>query len=145
MEAKYNNNPIETKCDEIVNSYNMFDCDYVLMDFDEFMEMSSYFDKQDDMSKETFREWFDENTCSDWRKMDRNGKCCYPTNKEWDKYWNDNFEGLWELPYHKKVIQHTIEAGCSNRMESVRYSNFSCEWIKRTREMMSHSPKSACN
>jgi len=43
-----------------------------------------------------------------------------------------NYKSLLELPYPRKHIKASIDHGCSNRMESVRYSNFFCEWIKRT-------------
>lgn len=35
------------------------------------------------------------------------------------------------LPYPRKVILKTIEIGCRNRLESVIFSNFLCDWVFR--------------
>ena len=73
--------------------------------------------------------------------MDRNGTPYggfwdYP--KDSDEYLNaynltreDNFRGLCELPYPRRVMLQVINIGCHTRMESVRYTNSLCEWIKR--------------
>jgi hypothetical protein len=86
-------------------------------------------------TKEDFFEKLSEICCVEWTKMNRLGE-------SYRGYWltnpenasnltlQDNFEGLYELPFPHDLIFRTINIGCSNRMESVRYSNFLCYWIE---------------
>jgi len=37
----------------------------------------------------------------------------------------------YNLPYSKELLLETISIGCSRRTESVRFSNFFCEYIAR--------------
>ena len=99
-----------------------------------------------DMNDEEFTERFEKNACSDWNKQDKYGE-------SYVGYWNssedsylfknaynltreDNLKSLLELPYPREFILETITIGCNNRLESVRYSNFLCEWMKRKIEIM---------
>ena len=50
------------------------------------------------MTNNEFREWCNENLCTDWRKMDRNGDSNYPPLDDRNKNYNDNIQGLLELP-----------------------------------------------
>jgi hypothetical protein len=77
--------------------------------------------------------------------MDRNGEPCIG-DYDRDLVCEDNFKGLCELPYPRELIKRTIDLGCGNRNESVRYSNFICEWVKRKAGLMYKCPtlKSLC-
>ena len=74
--------------------------------------------------------------------MDRHGECYggfWITDKEnaWNLSQQDNFQGLYELPFPHDLIFRTIDIGCRNLMESVRYSNFLCYWIEQKMKQMS--------
>ena len=79
--------------------------------------------------------------CSDWYKQDRHGNCfggfweypegSYQHENARQLSYDDNMKGLLELPYPREFILETIHIGCNNRQESVRYSNFLCEWMER--------------
>jgi hypothetical protein len=98
-------------------------------------------------TQEEFMDLYDETACTDWAKQDEHGESyCgywkYPDGSPekldaWNLTRTANGTALWNLPYPKEVIFKTIELGCSNRRESVRYSNFLCEWLKRKLEQMS--------
>jgi len=146
-EAKiYRDNKLIFQDDEEINGYKLWKLKgEPILTFDYFKDICDEWDKED-MSEQEFEEWLDKNLCTDWAKMDRNGKSFagfwrYP--KESDEYANayhltleDNIQGLRELPYPRNVIVMTIELGCSNRYECVRYSNFICEWVKRKKEIV---------
>lgn len=91
--------------------------------------------------KNEMLKWLETNCCTDWNRINEHGDPFrgyyeYPDNS--DEYINaydltreKNFNCLLELPYPYEIIKYTINWGCNNRNESVRYSNFVCEWIKR--------------
>lgn len=99
-----------------------------------------------DISDEEFMEWIEAECCSDWAKQDQHGECyggyweypegSYEKEHAWELSKKKNFECLCDLPYPREAIKYTIELGCENRQESVRYSNFLCEWTKRKMEYM---------
>ena len=73
--------------------------------------------------------------CTDLSKIDRYGESFggfWLTNKEnaYELSQQDNFQGLYELPFPHDLIFKTIDIGCGNRKESVKYSNFLCYWIE---------------
>lgn len=95
-------------------------------------------------TREEFLQWFATSTCSDWCKMDRYGECYggpWKADRDseeykgaWDACRNDNGEALWELVeagYPAAFIRLTVDVGCGNRQESVPYSLFLCEWMRR--------------
>ena len=78
---------------------------------------------------------------TDWNKQQPNGEY-------FGGFWNDkscsnasvltrqhNFDELIKLPYSRKLICETIDIGCCNRIESVRFTNYVCEWIKRKKNI----------
>ena len=130
---------------ETVNGYNLFNISVdQLIDYFDFKEIKEQWIHDKEYSKSDFIDECHTIACTDWSKMDEFGNSFggywdYPIGTyERDHAYNltkeRNFEKLWELPYPKSVIIKTIELGCSNRMECVRYSNFVCEWIKRKME-----------
>lgn len=132
---------ITTK-EETVNGYKLYDIIDVgeFMDYEMFMKLRKHMKAVKTVTKEDFYEWYSEFACSDWAKMDRDGEPFGSSfwkdgvDKAYDLTRDDNFEGLWELPYPKELIKETIFIGCGNRRECVRYSNFICEFIKRAAE-----------
>ena len=138
---KYYETKLIMKYAEEINGYKLYDTDSYIMDFELFEKLRQLLKSNEPMLKEEFETKFENIACSDWCKMDRYGECYggfwkYPedTEERKDAYnlsRKDNYNGLWLLPYPKKMILKTIEIGCKNRMESVRYSNFLCEWVTR--------------
>lgn len=116
--------------DEKVNGYSLYPVDKEIMEYDLFIELRRCSDRF--ISDEEFLEWLKENTCSDWVNMSRTGLVR-----------GDNFKRLFELPYPRELLKRTFELEFG---ESVRYSNFVCEWIKRKARLMYKCPtlKSLC-
>uniref|UniRef100_A0A6C0AEC5 Uncharacterized protein n=1 Tax=viral metagenome TaxID=1070528 RepID=A0A6C0AEC5_9ZZZZ len=79
------------------------------------------------MTKKEFMEKYDEEACSDWSKQDECGECGNASIFSREA----NGAALYKLPYSHALIFRTIEMGCCNRMESVKYSNTICEYVKR--------------
>ena len=154
---KYYDNPITMCENEEINGYKLYDIEKVIiMSFEMFEKLAKLFNNtsnsnssssQEPETRRNFYEWYDHGgACSDWGKMDRHGSCFggfweYPegSNEKENAFrlsWEDNFQGLWELPYPKELIKETVDIGCGNRHESVRYSNFLCEWVKRMTQVV---------
>lgn len=139
-------------CEEEVNGYHLWTVtdNANIMSYEDFLEYRKISDKY--ISDEEFLEWLYDNCCSDWAKQDRHGECYggfwqYPEGSEerknaWTLSKEDNFKGLCQLPYPRELIKETIKMGCATREESVRYSNFICEWIKRKANLMYQFPSS---
>ena len=131
------NEPIIMNEEEIVNGYNLYNINDLLMDWDVFLSyVKIYLNSNKNDTWENFYEYCNKNCCSEWSKQDRCGECYggfWITDRAnaWSLSRTDNIKGLFELPYPQELIKLTIKIGCNNRMESVRYSNFLCEWIKR--------------
>ena len=134
--------------DDEINGYKLYTIENgsPIMRKEEFNEFVEIWSTSKEYTFEEFYEEYDNTACSDWSKQDRYGECYggfwkYPDGspeKEnaYDLSREDNGKGLWELPYPKRFVLKTIEMGCGNRMESVRYSNFLCEWMKRKLEQV---------
>jgi len=125
--------------DEIVNGYKLYPCKVHIFSYPHFRELLELWNMPD-MSKDEFIKKYNNIACSDWAKMDEHGECyggywkCPEDSEErknaYDLTHSKNGECLWNLPYPKHFILNTIKIGCGNRMESVRYSNFLCEWMR---------------
>jgi hypothetical protein len=97
--------------------------------------------KLSDMSDNEFTERFEKIACSDWSNQDKYGESyggfwkysedSYEFKNAYTLSREDNLKSLLKLPYPREFILETINIGCNNRLESVRYSNFLCEWMKR--------------
>jgi hypothetical protein len=135
------NQKLEIFESEEINGYKLYNTKVNVMSYDFFKELIILWNKDVEYTYDEFYEKYDSMACSDWSKQDRHGESfggfwtypdgTYEKNNAYNLSRDDNCKGLWELPYPKEIILKTIEMGCSNRMESVRYSNFLCEWIKR--------------
>jgi hypothetical protein len=119
--------------------------------YEDFQLWSKYF-LESPMEKPTFeefRDWFTNNTCTEWAKMNRYGNFysgpwsaeegSYERENAWQLCIEDNCKALYELiddgmPF--KFIKETIKIGCGNRQESVPYTVMLCEWMRRKIEQM---------
>lgn len=130
---------------EEVNGYKLYNVDgtanlFVLSFYEKLIEL------MDSKKEWTFEEWrqaMEKTCCSDWMKQDRHGVCfggfwrypegSYEKENAYNLSFEDNCMGMFELPFSKELLLETIEIGCCNRLESVRYSNFLCVWLQRKR------------
>lgn len=140
--------------DETVNGYRLTSVDLsTRIEFETFLLIHEEWDSGDkDMDDVKFVQWLEENCCTDWNKQDRHGTCfggfwrCEEGTYEHDNAYTlsreDNFKGLCELPFPRRIIMETINWGCKTREESVRFSNFCCVWLERKREQMFPSLRS---
>ena len=153
---KYYNTHIITTDKEEVNGYKLYECSIHLFSYEDFLEtmleVENRIDKEYNIDFQKFFEKCDDKMCTEWAKMDRNGGSyegvfwkAEEGSEEKMNAWNltreDNIKGLWELPYSKTMIFKTIKIGCANRQESVRYSNFLCEWIMRMKDELYNKEK----
>lgn len=124
---------IFTESDEI-NGYMLYKCNINIMDWFCFIELTKLYKNSKVYSREEFFDKCSNTCCTEWCKMDRNGEYYsgfWITDKEnaWNLFQQDNFQGLYELPFPHDLIFRTVDIGCGNIMESVRYSNFLCYWV----------------
>lgn len=141
---KYDSKFEENLCmdtDEVVNGYKLYKIDSNFMKRQDYTKLVEMWKSNKQYTYDEFTDIYDDTACSDWAKMDAHGGSFggfwdYPEGtKEKENAWSLTREAnglaLWNLPYPKEVVLKTIEFGCNSRMESVRYSNFMCEWLKR--------------
>jgi len=132
---------------EIVNGYKLYNINgKPIMNRCLYEECIALWKTNKLYTEEEFMDIYDETACTDWAKQDEHGESYggywkYPKESpEYQDAWhltrNANGEALWNLPYPKEVVLKTIELGCGNRRECVRYSNFLCEWLQRKLEQM---------
>jgi hypothetical protein len=127
----------KTNVQKILNEYVINDISSIILD---------YLPKFQSYGYEKFCGKYDRTACTDWNKINRHGNSFggfwdYPDGSKEKENASaltriDNGNALWELPYPRSIIYETINMGCLNRCESVRYSNFVCEWIKRKIEQI---------
>lgn len=135
---------------EIVNGYALYNLTENLFSYDLYLELLKLWNVED-MTMNQFMKTYDETARCDWDKIDENGDTFkgyweYPDTTIERKNAGDltraqNGKSLWNLPYPKKVLLKTIQIGCNNRLECVRYSNFICEWMKRKIKQMEELEK----
>jgi len=133
--------PFSMTENEEINGYKLFTIDDRLFAYDDFLEYQKLWESNDQLDKSTFEKEYNKIACADWSKMQPDGTSFggfydYPegSHERENAHMltrNQNCEALWDLPYPKKFILETIKIGCSWRRESVRRSNFMCEWMKR--------------
>ena len=143
---------VKMSYEEQVNGYNLYDVDKNIMDYDTYCKLLPIWNDKTAYTHEEFMEKYNDEACTDWSKQDRHGNCfggfweyeegTYERENAYQLSRKDNGQGLWELPDSHNFIFKTIELGCRNRMESVRYSNFLCEWMARKNRLMRANVKS---
>lgn len=132
--------------DDEVNGYKLYNIDDNIFTEPYFNSLEKIWNENNNMTFEEFYEKYDDEACSDWSKQDEHGECyggfwkypkgSYEYENAYDLTRKKNGEKLYELPYPKEFLLHTIKLGCNNRQESVRWSNYICEWMKRKIDLM---------
>jgi hypothetical protein len=134
---------------ETVNGYELYptapwDLGRAIMYYDEYEGFARLLEpEEEEMTLDEFREAFNRTACSDWGKMDENGECyvgfydyaddSLEYENAYDLTRDKNIRLLYRLPFPKRFILATVEYGCSNRLECVRYSNYLGVWVTRKR------------
>lgn len=136
---------------DIYEPYSELERNY--FEYNYFKELCRLLDDKS-MSKEEFVEWAEGNACSDWSKQDEHGECYggywkYPEDSEeyenaYDLSREKNLKLLSELTVSLcyednlsyKFLQWTVDYGCSNRLESVRYSANLAYWFIEKKRIM---------
>lgn len=125
-----------TECANGFQLYNVTENLFLLADF---IELKKMFENNKPMTYVEFRAEFGENACTEWHKMDEHGNSFggfwlsdEPVERDdaFNLQFEENCKMLYELPYSNKLKLWTINYGCRNRLESVRYSNFLCCWLQ---------------
>ena len=138
--------PLRMSSEEKVNGYALYAMEY-LRPFTRryFGELVTMW-KEDAWTEQELRDKFNVYACSDWSKMDDHGEC-------FGGFWREpegsyerknasrlshahNLDALCSLPFPHRVKWETVDIGCRNRFESVRYTNFLCTWLQRKMEQM---------
>lgn len=123
---------------EEANGYKLYDCKMNIFDICDFLLLLEKFDNTKKMPYEEFKNEFEKRACSEWSKMDEHGESFggfWQSNdpairdNAYDLSFENNCKKLYELPYSDKFKLWTVDFGCRNRLESVRYSNFLCNWF----------------
>ncbi len=83
------------------------------------------------MDKDAFLEYYGTQACDNWRDMNTNGELLFHPPHTIGRTFQKNGEALYALPFPKRFLLATIEIGCRNGRESVRYSNFLGVWMTR--------------
>lgn len=122
------------------NGYQLYNCNVNIFDLPSFIFLKKLYEDNENMSYNDFKAKFDDIACTEWAKKDEHGECFGgfwqsddPEIKE-DAYnlsHENNCRKLYELPFSPKIKFWSVEYGCSRRQESVRWTNFWCEWIKK--------------
>lgn len=125
---------------DYANGYQLYSCNSNIFDVSSFLFLKELYEDDKNMSYDEFKAEFDDTVCSDWAKMDEHGECFGgfwqsddPEIKEnaYNLSHENNCRKLYELPFSSKIKFWSVKFGCSRRQESVRWTNFWCEWIKR--------------
>ena len=140
--------PVAIKEHESANGFVLFPttahCN--IMTFSLFHELESLLASTKFWTKQEWHEAMSDTCCTDWHKMDEQGESyggAYPEDKgsfaydnAWDVCFYRNRASLGKLPFAKDALLKTIQVGCANRQECVRYSNFICSWVQRKQTAM---------
>lgn len=149
--------PLVTSEEEMVNGYHLYQTGPFPMWsrqlFDQLVQMykGEYEEPEDwpqggDWTKEKLESVFSSEACTEWSKMDHHGEYYsgywkYPEGtEERDNAFTlsrqQNLKELCKLPFANRLKWATVDMGCKNRMESVRYTNFVCVWVERKMKQM---------
>jgi hypothetical protein len=124
---------------EYANGYQLYNCKFNLFGICDFFELKKMYENNKPMTYEEFHSEYEKEACTEWAKMDEHGvsfggfwESDDPEIKAnaFNLSYETNCRKLYELPFSPKIKLWTVTFGCSRRQESVRWSNFWCEWIK---------------
>lgn len=143
----YKTAEITMDADDELNGYKLFDTDKngSILAYDLFLKLEKLYYEPNVMTEDEFYKEYDKIACSDWSKQDEHGECfggfwkypdgSYEKENAYRLSREANGKALFKLPYSHSLIFETIKIGCGNRYESVRYSNFLCEYVKKIIEL----------
>jgi hypothetical protein len=128
--------------DEIVNDFKLYDCNYNLITYTEYLRLKDLWIKNKQISDDDLKNWIMklEWLNISWSFIDKNGNIMYEDKKLLESlkngdihstYLYKNIDSVINLPYPREVIQNAILIGGDTRYDSPRYCNFFCEWMKR--------------
>ena len=131
--------------DEVVNGFKLYECDYNLVSYSEFLMLKNLWIENIDITDDNMRELINELEWLkiSWSIINKHGDIMYQDKKLIDSlkggdikeveksYLYDNIEAVINLPYPREVILNSILIGGDSRYDSPRYCNFFCEWLKR--------------
>lgn len=136
---------LDIDSNESVNGFNLYDCDYNLVDYTEFKSLKNMWIENVKISDDDMREWI--NNLSwlkiSWSLINKNGVIMHHDKSLVEAlkqnvqalidlpYLNNNIEAILSLPYPREVIKNSIIIGGDTPYDSPRYCNFFCEWMKR--------------
>jgi hypothetical protein len=134
--------PIILKKGDIVNGHKMpFDVSENIMHLDIFLDLAKVWYDPRPITECEFFTTYSSEACTEWSKHWVDGESyggpwrAEEGSEERTNAWNicreENGKALWNLPYPKRFVLRTIRIGCSNRLESVPYSNMLCVWMER--------------
>lgn len=123
--------------------------------YDYFLKLEKLFNEKNTMNKKEFLEKYNTTACIDWSKQNENGEYyselwkypegSYERKHALDISRNTNGEALWNLPYSHSLIFETMNYGCNTGQESVRFTNFMCEYVKRKLDNKKNSERKRKN
>ena len=119
ISSPYYKVPVRFKEDsEIINDFKVPSyANKFKVPYDVYLEWKEIWDDKTEMTLEEFKSNFAEGS--------------YEKENAWDLTENENITELCKLPYPKKFVLHTVKIGCNNLKESIAYSSFLCEWMRR--------------
>ncbi len=143
---------------EVVNGYKLRGSTGMVVSFADYrrlcdvwdgkrrLEDGEWFVYADPCPEPTFEEFldlFEDQACTDWKKMDEHGVCfggfyaypdgSYEKENAWELTGLRNCKKMWELPFPKRALLMTMKLGCDQREESVADSNSMCVYLQRKR------------
>lgn len=140
-EYKQEKSPVITSDTEIINGFQLYACKNNTFSIELYEELVKLYNSE---KKYTFEEWkeiMDDECCTEWNKMDEHGESYggyWKYDKKTPEYkfaWRLSFDKnckcMFDLPFSKDLLLKTIQIGCNNYSESVRYSNFLCICLER--------------
>jgi hypothetical protein len=141
LDNMYYQHNVVTSSVQFLNGYHLFDSTANIMSMEDFRHLWELFVKNKQVPFRKFEDTFGQIACSNWSYINELGE---KDKSNWDAP-EDSFENenawficrtnncnkLFALPYPKEVIIESIIFGCRNGKDSVRYSNFICEWVRR--------------
>lgn len=165
LTANYSDHIVQIDKNRILNGYELYDyycyCDSNPVTYNYFLKLCKiwknlmeYKDDEwvekseplEELTEKEFFELFDKTACRDWGKQDEHGECFggfwkYPDNSDekehaYELSIDKNKRLLWKLPYPKRFLIETINIGCNNRYESVKYSNYLGYWMEEKMKFM---------
>ena len=137
--------PVTLSSSEKVNGYDLHDLNEEINNpffrYPDFVKLESLYNTPNSMVEFEFLDKYQDEACSEWSKQDECGECyggywkfpegSYERENAYNLSREANGKALYKLPYSHDLIFKTIHMGCCNRMESVKYSNTICEYVKR--------------